>query len=179
MQAISAVGIVRHETAIGLPTPQTIELAVEGPPGPRLDPTAGLRCFRFPTGRPTIDSALLNNGQTDRTVDVEILALDAKATFAPPAAALDADDAARLLARFGSDANLWRRSAKISVPAGAKSVPLPFPLPGEKKGPRRPMPETEGAKPSAAPRVLAAAPAAARPPRARPRRRCPVLDNGW
>jgi hypothetical protein len=173
VQAISAGAFVRHETDVALPAPQTIELAVEGAPGTWTQSDAQVSLFPFPNRKTGYRFSLINNGLTDRSVDIEFLALDARSSVSPPAAGLAEEDAARMMARFGPMRSVAVLT-KVSVPAGAKPVPLPFPVPDEKKAAEPAKPQAKlTATASAAPASKAAT---ADEPPAPPR---PVLDRGF
>ncbi|HKD36064.1 MAG TPA: SpaA isopeptide-forming pilin-related protein, partial [Pirellulales bacterium] len=158
--------IVRHEIDVTLPAPQTIELAVTGPLGSWQASDSQVSLYPFPNRKTDYRLSLLNNGPTDRSVDLELLALDRKATVVPPAAALTPDDAADLLKRFGP-LRLVAALPKIALPAGGRAVPLPFPLPAAPKPGEAPAAEAlpPAASTSASP---SASPAAAAPPASSP-----------
>ena len=170
---------VRHEIDVTLPATQTIELAVNGPTGSWTQGDSQISLYPFPNRKTDFRLSLINNGPTDRTVDIDLVALDRKVTVVPPAAALSADDAAVLFNRFGPT-RLVATLSKVVVPTGGKPVPLPFPKPAEKKPGEAPMPETPppaastSASPSASPAAVAVKPATEEPPPP-PR---PVLDRG-
>ncbi len=146
-KVISAQSAVRHETEILLPAPQMIELVVDGGVATSLNATDKLTLYPFPNRKTDFRLSLVNNGQTDRTVDVELFGLLGAPTFAPPTAPLEAVDADRVMARVGPVKSLALMS-KVSLPAGSKPVAIPFPGPGgdkkvpppeEGKGPPRPL----------------------------------------
>lgn len=175
---------VRHEIDVALPGLQTVELAVAGPPGTWAQSKGVTSLFPFPNRKTSYRLSLVNNGAADRTVDVELLALDAKPPVVPPDAALAPDDATRLLARFG-DIRSLAVLPKVALPAGGKAIPLPFVVPSEKKPGDAAPPEA--AAPEAAPPASACAPApaaAAKPdakaaaPDEPPPPPRPVLDRG-
>ena len=171
VRAISSDSVsARHEIDIALPSPQTIELAVAGPPGTWAQASGVTSLYPFPNRKTNYRLSLVNNTPVDRTVDVELLALDARPPIVPPAAALAADDAERVL-------------PKIALPAGGKAVPLPFPAAEEKKPGEAAKPEaapaasataSPSASPAPAPAAKPPAPASDEPPPP-PR---PVLDRG-
>ncbi len=145
VKAIAAGGIVRHETEIELPPPSMVELAVDGPAGCWSQTESRLTLFPFPNRKTAFRLSLANHTAADRTVDVELLALDTKPAFDPPPAPLTPADAASVLGRFGSLKPV-AALAKIVVPAGGQPVALPFPMPaGEKQEepPKTPPPRID------------------------------------
>jgi hypothetical protein len=163
IKAIAAGAVVvRHEIDIALAAPQTIELTVEGPPGTWAQSESQISLYPFPNRKTNFHLSLVNNGPTDRDVDVDFLALDAKATVIPPPAALSAEDAAGLLKRFGPTRSVAALK-KISLPAGGKPVALPFPASEEKKPAESLKPGAKPAAASASATPSASPPAAAKP----------------
>jgi hypothetical protein len=173
VKAITADAVtMRHEIDVVLPAPQAIELAVSGPPGSWTQSNSQISLYPFPNRKTDFRLSLINNGPNDRAVDIGFLALDRKATVVPPAAALAPEDAEALLKRFGPT-RLVATLPKIAVPTGGKAVPLPFPVPAEKKPgeaaareSQPPEPQPPAGSTSGSP---SASPAAAAPPTTSPR----------
>jgi hypothetical protein len=153
VKAISRHAFARLETEIRLPNPEPVELRVLGVPGTVAPSDTSLLLYPFPNQRTEFRFELLNHSLQDKTLGMEILALDNAnhAHIVLPKGAISATDASALLGRFGSTRSL-ASLAKVSAPVGGEPVLLPFPKPADEE-PALPADEgaakAEGAVPAA------------------------------
>lgn len=143
VKAISADSYIRHEVQVILPPPETLELTVEGTPGTWTPAETRVQLNPFPNRKTAYRLGLVNRGLVDRTVDVQLLSAEHAPVSLPPLTALSAADAATVLSRFGATAPVATLE-KIGVPAGGRSVALPFPPPKEEKKPEQAGPPAAG-----------------------------------
>ena len=141
VKAISADAYLRHEIEIALPPPETLELTVAGTPGSWTPSETRVQLHPFPNRKTTYRLGLVNRGLTDRTVDVQFLELPSmRRSFCQRRRADGAfrpADANTVLSRFGATEPVISLE-KIAVPAGGRTVALPFPPPKEEKKPEEP-----------------------------------------
>jgi hypothetical protein len=160
VKAISADAYLRHEIEVILPPAETLELTVEGTAGSWTPSETRVQLHPFPNRKTTYRLGLVNRGLTDRIVDVQLLSAEHPPIALPPATAVSAADAPKVLSRFGATAPVASLE-KIAVPAGGRTVALPFPpppkTPGEKK-PDEPAPPPANGDEGATPGDAKAAP---------------------
>ncbi|MDZ4821672.1 MAG: hypothetical protein SGJ20_22155 [Planctomycetota bacterium] len=164
VKLVTGSSYIRHQTAVTLPLPESVELAVQGIAGSYAPIDAGIMLHTFPNRATQYVLGLSNKTNVDRVVDIELLNPAKVPAIDLPLSAVSAGEIATLLDRFGPTVSLASLKS-IRVEAGGELVPLPFPLP-------------EGAKPPAPAEPVELGKAAAPPP-PDPKKPPPIpLPNG-
>jgi hypothetical protein len=142
VRAITARYSVRHEIKVAVPFPDTINLTVTGIPGSFATSSRQFVLHPFPNQETKYRLSLSNDSPEDKKVQVEFLVLQRSPSVEVNQAALPTAAADTLLARLGPTIPLLN-VPDVTLPAGGREVPIPFPLP-----PATPPPPAEGETPA-------------------------------